>query len=160
MIINIDAQKQAAEKLRGMIRVKCTDTLLTHLKQIILFRHQEKVCGFLLNGNGRIWLSSDTWAGAFYAVVSVKLLKTEGYTKIVLSSYMNSFGLLLVIMINIPLIYFFTVHITSLPRPSSGWIGMRNIGEIILIGCVNIVPLINYITTRKALIEEIEEKLA
>jgi len=155
----IEAKQQIHVRLRQLIRVNRPDSFVTHFRQIFLIKDQEKVCGFFSKGEGRIWLSSHWYAASFYAVISIKVKEGVPNTKVILSSRMNSFGILLVVLLNAILLWFVTSYFILPPIVSNGWIGVRYLAAAIFMGCFNFVPWINYRTTKLALMKEIEEKL-
>ena len=153
----MDFPSDISVRIERLIEVKCRDSLTSHMRQIFLSEHQEKICGSFKDNKISIWTSSNRVIGICYPIVQLKFI--AGENKIVLKSKMNQFGFGLAIALNAFLIWASLSLFILRDDVTQGSLPQRILGFFIFILIFNFPIFMSYRIARKVIINQVEETI-
>jgi hypothetical protein len=144
-------------KVRALIKVKSNDTLVDHVKLIFSDGESENIHGFLKDDGARLWIASNSVIGIAYPVIRLSIDK-EG-RKVSMSSKMNSFGLMVAIILNFFIIPATVGMFLFRSGESPNFSFVRLLGCILFVGVFNSPFIFSYRVARDVLSNHIDSAL-
>ena len=155
--LTMTSMENIRKRLETFVKVRSIDSVLTHLKQIFLFKHHEMICGSFNPDKIKIWMSSNTVIGAFYPVIQLKL--NEKINKITISSKMNQVGFGLALLINLAIMWASLNLFILREGLTSESLLRRIIVFVVFIGIFNFPIYMSYAVARNVLIRKVKERI-